>query len=274
MSQPALAVRGLRVVRGGHRVLDVAALEVARGEILAVIGPNGAGKSTLLQSLALLLPAEMEYRLDGRPVDLPREALGLRRQMAVVFQQPLLLDGSVIDNVILPLRLRGVPRREARERAVRWLERLGVAHLAQRPARHLSGGEAQRVNLARALVVEPRLLFLDEPFASLDVITRGKLIRELRPLLHGAGVTALLVTHDFTEIPPVADRVAVLDRGRLVQVGTPREVFTRPAGPTVEHLVQHAAELVQALADGSRQGSAARAVGQGAPAAAGAPPPG
>lgn len=247
MSAPMLAAYGLRVFREGRPVLEVPELEVAEGEVLAVIGPNGAGKSTLLQALALLLPAEMEYHFAGRRARLPREALALRRQMAVVFQEPLLLDATVLDNVALPLRLRGVPRREAVRRAALWLERLGVAGLAGRHGRHLSGGEARRVNLARALVAEPRVLFLDEPLASLDVITRGDLLRDLRPLLRSAGVTALFVTHDFTEIPAVADRVAVLRQGRLAQVGTPREVFTRPADGEVARLVRHAADLVQAL---------------------------
>lgn len=242
-----IAVEGLRVRRGGRLVLDIPAFTVAEGEVLAVIGPNGAGKSTLLQALALLVPAEMTYRFAGRPVALPREALSLRRQMAVVFQEPLLLDASVLENVALGLRLRHATGQEIRERVHAWLARLGVAHLAERHARALSGGEAQRVNLARALALQPRVLFLDEPFGALDVLTRAALLQELRPILKAAGVTALLVTHDFTEIPPLADRVAVLMAGRVVQAGTPRTVFSQPADDAVRALVRAAADRIRAL---------------------------
>lgn len=260
MTPPILAAYGLRLVREGRAVLDIPTLEVREGEVLAVIGPNGAGKTSLLLSLALLLPADMDYRFGGRPVRLPQESLALRRQMAVVFQEPLLLDTTVLENVVLPQRLRGVPRAEARSRAEEWLERLGVSHLARRHAHGLSGGEAQRVSLARALVTRPRVLFLDEPFASLDVVTRGDLLRDLPALLRAVGATALFVTHDFTEIPPIADRVAVLSGGRLVQIGTPREVFTRPAGELVSRLVRHAADLVRALGGDPAHGGGAAEV--------------
>ncbi len=243
MSAPLVAVQDLRVRRGGLTVLEIPALTVAAGEVLAVIGPNGAGKSTLLQALALLVPAEMTYTFAGRTAVLPQEALALRQQMAAVFSESLLLDASVFDNVALGLRLRRVDRRTAAARVHAWLDKLGVAHLAGRPARTLSSGEAQRVSLARALVLEPRLLFLDEPFASLDVLGRAALRQDLRPLLKEAGITALFVTHDFTEILPLADRVAVLAGGRLVQAGTPAAVFRRPADATVASLVQAAADL-------------------------------
>lgn len=244
---PILEVEGLQVTRGGRPVLSVPALAVHEGEILAVMGPNGAGKSTLVQALALLLPAAMTYRFAGRAVRLPREAPALRRQMACVFQEPLLLDGTVYDNVALGLRLRRLPGGEVARRVGEWLDRLGIAHLARRHVRTLSGGEAQRVNLARALVLSPRVLFLDEPFAGLDVVSRAALVQDLRPLIRAAGATAVLVTHDFAEVAALADRVAVLARGRLVQVGTPAAVFARPAGEEVARLVAAAATLARSL---------------------------
>lgn len=242
-----LVAENLRVRREGRTVLEIPRFTVAEGEILAVIGPNGAGKSTLLQALALLVEAEMSYTFAGRTARLPAEALELRRQMAVVFQQPLLLDGTVYDNVAMGLRLRGLREPAVRSRVSLWLDRFGVGGLARRHARQLSGGEAQRVSLARALALHPRLLFLDEPFGALDVLTRSALVQDLRQLLSESGVTALFVTHDFTEIPPLAGRMAVLLDGRVVQTGAPREVFAGPATPAVAALVRAAADLIRAL---------------------------
>jgi tungstate transport system ATP-binding protein len=243
-----LKVEGLRMERGGRTVVDVPELAIPTGDVLAIIGPNGAGKSSLLHALALLEPARFDaYLWDGRTANLPGEALALRRQMAVVFQEALLLDTSVYDNVALGLSLRGQKASTIRPRVTEVLERLQVAHLAQRSARKLSGGEAQRVSLARALVVEPRLLFLDEPFASLDVLARWRLLSDLRGLLRDEGITALFVTHDFTEIPPLADKVAVMLDGQIVQVGTPATVFAEPATPDVQMLVQVAHDLLRAL---------------------------
>lgn len=248
MADAMIAAEGLRVFRERRLVLDVPSFAVEAGEVMAVIGPNGSGKSTLLQALALLLPAEMNYRFEGRAVRLPDEALALRRQMAVVFQRPLLVEGSVQENVALGLRLRGVPRAEIRTRVAEALAMFGVEGLAKRPGRALSGGEAQRVSLARALALRPRVLFLDEPFMALDVLTRSAILQDLRRVLRAAGMTALFVTHDFTEISPLADRVAVLGEGRIVQTGTPRDIFSHPADEQVERLVRAASDLVRGLA--------------------------
>jgi len=238
---------GLRVTRERRLVLDVPEFAVKAGEVLAVIGPNGSGKSTLLQALALLLPAEMGYEFDGRAPRLPEEALALRRQMAVVFQRPLLVEGSVYENVALGLRLRGVADSEIRSRVAESLAMFGVADLAKRPSRALSGGEAQRVSLARAMALRPRMLFLDEPFVALDVLTRSAILQDLRRVLREGGVTTLFVTHDFAEIPPLADRVSVLMNGGTVQTGTPREVFSQPADEQVQRLVRAATDLLGSL---------------------------
>lgn len=248
MSAPVLAVRDLAVRRGVRTVLEVPTLAVEDGEVLAVVGPNGAGKSTLLQALALLLPAAMTYRFLGRQADLPHGALALRRQMAVVFQDPLLLQGSVRDNVALGLRLRGLPRGEVEGRVSRWLRHFGVEHLAARHARTLSGGEAQRVSLARAFAMQPRVLFLDEPFRPLDVLGRAAVIPTLRQALRESGVTALFVTHDFTEILPLADRVAVVLDGKVVQTAPPLELFRNPLDDRVAALVRAATDLSSGLA--------------------------
>jgi len=243
-----LEFAGLRLQRGGRLLLDVPHLAVHRGEVLAVVGPNGAGKSSLLLSLALLVPANFDrYAFDGRVALLPGDALALRRQMAMVFQEPLLLHTTALANAAEGLRLRGVDRTMAVARATTWLDRLGVGHLAHRSSRELSGGEAQRVSLARALALTPRLLLLDEPFAALDVLTRGDLLRDLRLLLRESGTTALLVTHDVGEVARLADRVAVLEAGRLVQLDTPGAVLAAPATPMVQRMAESAREMAEAL---------------------------
>jgi len=233
LTPPALAVRGLRVRRGTREVLRLDALEVAPGETLAVLGPNGAGKSTLLLTAALLLdPTAGEVRIFGRsPAEAGRTAL--RRETATVFQDAALLDMPARENVEVALGLHGVGRADRRGRAMHWLERLGVAHLAGARPHTLSGGEAQRVSLARAFAVEPRLLFLDEPFASVDAATRAELVGEVRSLLASEGVAALLVTHDHSEAELLAQRALVLVDGDLAQLGRADEVFRRPASLAV-----------------------------------------
>lgn len=243
-----LEVAGLRLRLDGRPVLAIDRFGIAEGEVKAVVGPNGAGKSSLLLALALLLPARFDqYRFDHRPAQLPRDALALRRQMAVVFQEPLLLDSTVLGNVAQGLLLRGVAPGEADRRAAAWLERLGVQELSSRPARSLSGGEAKRVSLARALALSPRLLLLDEPFAALDVLTRGPLLSDLRAILREHATTALLVTHDITEVALLADRVAVMEAGRVVQEGEPAEVFADPQSGTARRMAQVADETAAAL---------------------------
>jgi tungstate transport system ATP-binding protein len=217
---PLVALRGLSVRRAGRAVLTVPALDVWPGEVLAVVGPNGAGKSTLLQVMALLLaPDAGEVRFAGVPVDARRNPVPVRRRMALVFQEPLLFDTSVFENVASGLRLRGLDRAAVRARVERWLARLGIAHLARRPARTLSGGEARRASLARALVLEPELLLLDEPFGALDYPSRRALLAELPGLLAAAGSTTVLVTHDPHEARALATRAAALAGGRLVADG-------------------------------------------------------
>lgn len=251
MSGPLIAVTNLRVQRDRRLVLEVPQIAVEQGEVLAVVGANGSGKSTLLQALALLIPAEMTYRFEGQAVDQKRHSLAIRRQTAVVFQRPLLTAGSVYENVALGLRLRHVPKGEIRQRVMHALEMFKVTDLAERPSHRLSGGEAQRVSLARALVLQPRVLFLDEPFSALDVLTRSALLQDLRRVLRSGGITTLFVTHDFTEILPLADRMAVLKDGRVIQTDRPSTIFRQPADAHVQQLVRAAADLIQTLDIGS-----------------------
>ncbi len=229
-----LEARALRVVRGTREVVRVDALAVEESETLAVLGPNGAGKSSLLLALATLLRAGGELRFRGTPV---ADALAYRRRIAVVFQRPLLLDRSVRDNAELGLALRGASAGLRRTRAADALARLGIAHLAARPALGLSGGEAQRVSIARAIAVGPEILFLDEPFAVLDAPTREALIADLARVLRAQRVTTVLVTHDRDEALSLADRIAVLLDGRLRQLDLAERVFAHPADPEVAAFV-------------------------------------
>ncbi len=221
-------------IRHGTWKLSVPLLSVRRGEVLAVLGPNGAGKTSLLMVLAgLRQPAAGTVLFDGVPLGGGRHLLEQRRRMALVLQDGCLLQGTVLHNVVLPLRLRGVPWREARERARRWLDRVGALHLEQRAAGGLSRGEVQRVILARALVSEPELLLLDEPFSGLDRPIRQELLRSLRALLELTGITCIFVTHDFAEVPMLADRVVCLLDGRVADEGSPWRVLRRPRNPAL-----------------------------------------
>jgi tungstate transport system ATP-binding protein len=213
--------------------VDVPALEVRAGETLALMGPNGSGKSSVLRVMALLqAPSRGSVSFQGRPVAVAH-ALEARRRMAIVFQQPLLANMTVEDNVAMGLRFRGVPRHDARARVTRWLSRLAIEHLAGRRSRTLSGGEAQRVSLARALVLEPDVLMLDEPFSALDAPTRAALVPELRAILRAEGVTTILVTHDRGEAQALSDRAAVLIGGRMLQVDDTARLFSAPASDEV-----------------------------------------
>lgn len=245
-----LEVRGLRFRREGRMVLEIPAFAVAEGQVVAIVGPNGAGKSTLLQAVGLLNRAQFDsYRFDGQQANLPRGGLVLRRKMAMVLQEPLLLDTTALENAASGLRLRGVERRVALERGAQWLERCGVGNLAGRLAHRLSGGEARRVSLARALALAPRLLLLDEPFSALDLLTRGDLVQDFRRLLRETSTAALLVTHDVTEMAELADRVAVLEGGRLAQEGTPAEVLANPGTSLVRKMSEVASRTAAALRD-------------------------
>jgi tungstate transport system ATP-binding protein len=233
---PKLSLQEITVRRGKNVILAVPRLDVREGEVLAAVGPNGSGKSTLIQVIALLeRPASGRVVMDGEPVS--GSPLRYRRRMSVVFQEPLLLDTSVEGNVRAGLLLRGISGAAAGRRAARWLEQFGIAHLARRSARTLSGGEAQRTSLARAMVLEPELLLLDEPFAALDAPTRAALIDDLDRVLSQSRTTTVFVTHDRGEALRLGDRVAVLMNGGIRQIGSPSEVFAAPADPEVAAFV-------------------------------------
>ncbi|MGR6973315.1 ABC transporter ATP-binding protein [Streptomyces cynarae] len=237
---PATGVRGdgldarIVVERGSFR-LDVA-LAAAPGEVVALLGPNGAGKTTALRALAGLVPLSGGHlRLDGAALErTPPEA----RPVGVVFQDYLLFPHlSALDNVAFGPRCRGASKVEARAVAAGWLERMGLAEHAGAKPRRLSGGQAQRVALARALATRPRLLLLDEPLAALDARTRLEVRGGLRRHLDEFEAVAVLVTHDPLDAMVLADRLVVVEHGRVVQEGTPSDIARRPRTDYIAQLV-------------------------------------
>ena len=227
-----LRAEGLRRSYGQRTVVDVAALELRRGEVLAVLGPNGAGKSTLLRLLLLLeRPDAGRIFLDGQEVRAGDVAA--RRRMAAVFQRPFLFTGTVRYNVGFGLAARGMRGPECERRAAAALTAVGLGSLADAAVATLSGGEAQRVALARALVLSPELLALDEPTANLDVTVRRRFREDLERLVRAKERSVLVVTHDPADAFSLADRIAVMEAGRIVQQATPSALVLAPATPFV-----------------------------------------
>jgi molybdate transport system ATP-binding protein len=227
-------LRAHLVVRhdGFHLDLELAA---HAGEVVALLGPNGAGKTTALRALAGLTPLSAGHiDLDGQSL---HEKPAEHRPVGMVFQDYLLFPHrSVLDNVAFGLRCRGSSRREARRAAAAWLDRVHLSeHAAKKPAA-LSGGQAQRAALARALVTGPRLLLLDEPLAALDAHTRPEIRTELSRHLAAFDGATILVTHDPLDALVLADRLVVIENGRLVQAGSPVEVARHPRTPYVARL--------------------------------------
>jgi len=222
---PALAAHGLRCDLGERTVLTDVGFDVAAGELLTLVGPSGCGKSTLLRCLAGLLPLHAgSVRLAGRDVtDLPAE----KRRVGLVFQDNALFGHLRVDRNVA-FGLRDLPRAERAERVAEVLELVGLGNMARRYPHQLSGGEQQRVAVARALAPSPAVVLLDEPFGALDEVFREELGWEIKSILAGRATAAILVTHDRHEALTLGDRVAVMETGRIVQIGTSRDVYASP----------------------------------------------
>ena len=233
-----LQARNLRVVRAGVTILDIPELLVREGEVLSLIGPNGAGKTTLLQNVCHLHKRfEGEVLFRGKVIGKDYAVSDYRRRVAMVFQEPLLFDTTVYNNVASGLKFRRVDKKDIERRVSENLERFGIAHLRERSARTLSGGEAQRTSLARAFATKPEILFLDEPFAALDPPTREGLTRDLEKILMESQTTTISATHDRNEALRLSDRIAFMRNGKIEQLGTPAELVNSPVDEFVASFV-------------------------------------
>jgi ABC-type Fe3+/spermidine/putrescine transport system ATPase subunit len=257
-----LSIDSICVAYGATPVLDKVSLNVERGEMVALLGSSGCGKTTLLRAIAgFVMPNAGRIVVDGRDITaLPPEA----RQTAMMFQSYALWPHmDVAANIGYGLRMRGVPRAQTASRVADMLKLLQLDGFGTRAVGALSGGQRQRVALGRALAVDPLLLLLDEPMSNLDYKVRLDLRHELRALQQRVGITAIYVTHDREEALTLADRIAVVDAGRVVQYGTPEDVFHRPASPFVAGFMgaDNAIDIV-------RDGAAMRLADEATPAAA------
>lgn len=246
-----LTVEGLRKSYRKKLALDGVDLRVAQGETVVIMGPSGCGKSTLIRCLNRLTePDAGRILLGGVEVTQlpPRDLLAVRRRIGFVFQHfNLVRRLSALDNVSMGLRLHGMNRPEAEERAAYTLSRVGLAHKLHEHPNEMSGGEQQRVSIARALALEPELMLWDEPTASLDPILVGEVLEVMENLVATGRTTMMVVTHELSFACRAADRVVLLDHGRIVEEGTPTEVFGHPRseiGQKYKNLLKHQPEMV------------------------------
>jgi putative spermidine/putrescine transport system ATP-binding protein len=232
MGGEALPVEEVEVSYGTTRVLQAITLAVAPGEFVALLGSSGCGKTTLLRAISGFAPVRAgRVLLGGRDITgLPPE----QRGMAMVFQSYALWPHmTTSQNLAYGLKLRGVARAERRRRVAEVMALLGLEGLGDRSVTQLSGGQRQRVALGRALAINPGVLLLDEPLSNLDARIRQTVRHEIKALQQQLGITAIHVTHDREEAMVMADAIAIMDQGRIVQFGPPEEVYNRPASPFV-----------------------------------------
>ncbi|MDI6742254.1 MAG: ABC transporter ATP-binding protein [Smithella sp.] len=237
-AQPLIRLENIILRRGGATVLDIPEFHVQNERVLALIGPNGAGKSTLLLMMAgLLKPKQGKIYFQGKPVESSADMASLRRHAAVVFQEPLLLNSSVFDNVALGLKFRKLKNKDLESRVQTALDYFGITHLTKRSAKMLSGGEAKRVSLARAFAIQPQVILLDEAFNSLDPPSRETIIEELQNILEETKITAVLALHNREETLRLAHDVAVMSEGKIIQQGSAAQVFQEPVNEFIANFV-------------------------------------
>jgi tungstate transport system ATP-binding protein len=238
VSEAVLTAENLKVELGGMPVLHIPSFSLNDKDVVTVVGPNGSGKTTLLLTLACLLKpftGRISYR--GEVLDSQDAMFRFRRKISMVFQDPLLFDTTVYNNVASGLKLRGLSNNDSKDRVLKYLKMFGIEHLSKRSARKLSGGESQRTSLARAFAVEPEIIFLDEPYSALDPPTRHALVHDLDTVLKETGTTTVMVTHVEFEALNLSGRIVVMNGGRIVQTGSPSAVMDNPLDEFVAKFV-------------------------------------
>jgi tungstate transport system ATP-binding protein len=215
MTNEIIRLTNVSYTKNMKNILYIDELSFDKGEIYGLIGPNGAGKSTLIKIAALLdTPNNGVVNFDNQTIN-SNIPLELRRKISVVFQQPLMLSDNVFNNVAISLKLRKLPKNIIKEKTTFWMQQFGIIHLANRNAKNLSGGEAQRVSLARAFVTDPEIIFLDEPFSALDLPTKRTLLKDIKKVLNETKITTILVSHDYNEIKYLCNKVVLLIDGQV-----------------------------------------------------------
>jgi ABC-type Fe3+/spermidine/putrescine transport system ATPase subunit len=267
-----LTLDGVVKQYGGQTAVGPIDLAVREGEFLTLLGPSGCGKTTTLHVVAGLLAATAgQVRLRGRDMTVVAPS---QRDMGVVFQNYALFPHkTVFDNVGFGLRMRRTPREQIRERVRRMLDIVGLPGVEDRMPEQLSGGQRQRVALARALVIEPQVLLLDEPLSNLDAMLRKRMRREIRELQRRLGITTIFVTHDQDEAFEMSDRVALLNKGRVEQIGSPEELYDQPASRFVAEFIGDA-NLIDSQVVGAPDGGQVRVRIAGGAALSGGAVPG
>ncbi|MDR2788322.1 MAG: ABC transporter ATP-binding protein [Candidatus Accumulibacter sp.] len=232
----SISIENIKKAFGGNRVLEDLSLHIPDGAFYTLLGPSGCGKTTLLRCIAGFHEADAGRLLFDED-DMTRVPTH-RRDIGMVFQDYALFpDKTVFDNVAYGLRARGVGKAELRQRADRAIESVGLASLAERYPAQMSGGQRQRVALARALVIRPRVLLMDEPLSNLDAKMRTQMRDVILDLVQEAHITTVFVTHDQEEALAMSDRIAIMDRGRIAQIGTPEELYGMPVDAYVADFI-------------------------------------
>jgi len=236
-----LIAKDITWIINNKTILKEVNLELKKGECVGLIGPNGSGKSSLLKILAFLeKPASGEIFFEGQKLP-DQTPLEIRRKIAIVFQEPLLLNANVFQNVAAGLKMRRLPKTQIREIVEYWLECFGISHLIKQHAYSLSGGEAQRVSLARAFALNPEILFMDEPFSSLDAPTIEGLLNDLNKVFSSTGITALIVSHNFRDIKRLTSRAVVMLNGEVKFSGSTMDIFSQSQSREVETFLRQLA---------------------------------
>jgi tungstate transport system ATP-binding protein len=225
-----LDYKEIQCIRNGRITCGFDKLTLTQGDRLGIIGPNGAGKSTLLKACSLLDPPDkgmMTYK--GKSLSLSSPPLDVRREWACVFQHSQRFQGNVYKNVEIGLSIRKIKKEERHNKVMHWLKKFQIEHLADADAASLSGGEAQRMNLARAFATNPKVLFLDEPFSALDFPTKTGLINQLNTILRQTNTTMFFITHDLIEIRQLTNRLIYIEKGKVFDNGDTGEVLSQPS---------------------------------------------